>query len=190
MEKDLAEHDDILTKLVKEIHLKVNKKDHNNVAKDVERLDECFRQLLDQVNNIKIPDQVVASDDSGKYRALERMVVAMDEKVEQTKEDFNKRLNEMNKLIEIIKEEVDTSIEEQEKQLMKTISRTNVCEFRIGVLEKEIKGIDHKPSGTVGDLDMKEAMKALKALETKINQTKDGKISRVIYRSHGENYCH
>lgn len=144
------------------------------LAKDVERLDENFRQLLDQVNSIKVPDPVVSTDDSGKYMALERMVVAMDEKVEQAKEDFNKRLGEMGKVVEIVKEEVDSAIEEQEKQLMKTISRTNVCEFRIGVLEKEIKGIDTKPMGIVADLDVKEAMKALKGLENKINQIKDG----------------
>lgn len=180
VDKDITEHDEMLAKLLKDIQTKASSKDQNDLSKDVERLEESFKQLLDQVNSIKVPDPVVASDDSARYQALERMLVSLEEKMEQSKEDLNKRMKEANKLTEIIKEEVDATIEEQEKQLVKTISKANLCEIRIGVLENEVKGHHSKPIGTIADGDFKEAVKAIKALEKKLEAHKTGKWSDCI----------
>jgi len=172
VDKDIAEHDDILAKLLKDTHAKASSKDHNDLAKDVDRLDAHFKQLLDQVNSIKVPDPVVASDDSARYQALERMLVSHQRKMEQSEEDLNKRMKDANKLTELIKEEVDAIIEEQEKQLVKTISKANLCEVRIGALENQLKDYHAKPAITGGDGDFKEAIKAVKALENKVEAHK------------------
>lgn len=181
VDKDITEHDDILAKLLKDTHAKASSKDHNDLVKDVDRLDAHFKQLLDQVNSIKVPDPVVASDDSARYQALERMLVSHQRKMEQSEEDLNKRMKDANKLTELIKEEVDAIIEEQEKQLVKTISKANLCEVRIGALENQIKDYHAKPAVTVADGDFKEAIKAVKALENKVEAHKHGKCHLLVY---------
>jgi len=184
LEKTVEEHEDILSRVIKDVDGKINKKNHNDLAKDVEKLEENFKQLLDQVNNIKIPAPVQASDDSSKYKALERMLITVEEKLDLSKEELNKKMSGVSKVMDMIKEDVDRTLEEQEKQLLKAMSKANICELRIDVLEKQVKNKNLIKAGNVAELDFKEAMKALKDLEEKMNAIKDGKLEYLfkIYR--------
>lgn len=184
LEKTVEEHEDILSRVIKDVDGKINKKNHNGLAKDVEKLEENFKQLLDQVNNIKIPAPVQASDDSSKYKALERMLITVEEKLDLSKEELNKKMSGVSKVMDMIKEDVDRTLEEQEKQLLKAMSKANICELRIDVLEKQVKNKNLIKAGNVTELDFKEAMKALKDLEEKMNAIKDGKLeySFKLYR--------
>ena len=176
LEKTVEEHEDILSRVIKDVDGKINKKNHNDLAKDVEKLEENFKQLLDQVNNIKIPAPVQASDDSSKYKALERMLITVEEKLDLSKEELNKKMSGVSKVMDMIKEDVDRTLEEQEKQLLKAVSKANICELRIDVLEKQVKNKNLIKAGNVAELDFKEAMKVLKDLEEKMNAIKDGKL--------------
>jgi len=184
LEKTVEEHEDILSRVIKDVDGKINKKNHNDLAKDVEKLEENFKQLLDQVNNIKIPAPVQASDDSSKYKALERMLITVEEKLDLSKEELNKKMSGVSKVMDMIKEDVDRTLEEQEKQLLKAVSKANICELRIDVLEKQVKNKNLIKAGNVAELDFKEAMKVLKDLEEKMNAIKDGKLEYLfkIYR--------
>lgn len=170
----MEEHEEIVPKLSVKIDEKVNKKEHRNLTKIVEKLEENFQHLLDQVNNIKIPSPVKVPDDSNKYNALERMLVAMEEKLDRVKEELNKKMNGVNKIMEMIKEDVDKNLEEQELQVMKAMSKGNVCEMRIDALEKQSNNNNVKGSLNTMEVEFKEAMEAIKNLEKIINDMKEG----------------
>ena len=126
LEKLVDEHEEALNRAIRELDGKANKKNHNDLVRDVEKLEENFKHLLDQVNNIKMPSPVEVPDDTAKYQALERMLVAVEEKFDRAKDSLNKRVTDTNKLMEMIKEDVDKTIEEQDKQLTKVMSRANI----------------------------------------------------------------
>ena len=154
----------------------MNKKDFSDLSKEVERIDQTLKQLLDQVNGIKLPAPVQMSDNSGKVQELERMLVALEEKLERTREALGKRMNDINNFMDMIKDDVDKTLAEQEKHLMKAISKTNIWEIRIDALEKAIKNTDLGHAPSMVDLDFKEAMRSIKDLEIKVNEIKDGNI--------------
>ena len=124
-----------------------------------------------------MPAPVEVADDSAKYQALEHMLIAVQEKLDSTKDALNKRVSDTNKLIEMIKDDFVKTFEEHDKQLMKNISRTNVCEIRIDALEKQMKDYHYVPPPNLGDLDSKEALRALRDLEAKMNAIKEGNLS-------------
>jgi vacuolar-type H+-ATPase subunit I/STV1 len=127
LEKLVAEHDDLLNRVVKSCEGKANKKDHKEVVRDVKRIDETLKQLLDHVNTLQIPAPVISNEDgSKKYQELERIIVALEEKLDRVREALNQRMNDINKFMDMIKEDLDKTLEDQNKQLMKTLSKTNV----------------------------------------------------------------
>lgn len=164
-----------MNRVVRACDGKVNKNVFNDLAKDVERQEQTLKNLLDQVNGINIPAPMQVVDDGNKYQELERMLVALEEKLERTREALSTRMNDINKFMDMIKEDLDKTLEEQDKQLMKTLSKTNICEIRIDALEKLVKDSHPNSLPNLADMDFKEAMKALKDLEAKINSIKDGK---------------
>ena len=136
--------------------------------------------LWDQVNSIHIPEAVNAPDDSGKYRELERTLVALSEKLERTNDALNQRMSEINKFMDMIKEDVDKSLEEYDKQILKVVNKTNIWEFRIDAVEKQIKDMPaplaRTLTATFSDSDNKEIMKALREIEAKIKAMKEGNL--------------
>ena len=167
-----------LERLMRTLESKSNKTDLSKVEKDLNKLEEKFIMLWDQVNNIKIPEASNNQDDSKKYMELERTLVALSEKLDRTNDALNQRMNDINKFMDMIKEDVDKTLEEYDKQILKVINKTNICEFRIETLEKQLKDmpapINRGLTSTFSDFDGKEVAKALKELEAKFKTIKEG----------------
>lgn len=126
LEKLTNDHEDLLNRISRAIEAKANKKDHKDLANQVETIQEKLKMLLDQVNSIKIPAPMMMADDSNKYQELERILVALEDKMDRTVESLSQRMNDINKFMDMIKEDVDKSLEEQEKQLLKALGKTNI----------------------------------------------------------------
>jgi len=171
----MNEHDEMLARVIRSWEGKVNKKDHNIIAKDVERIDKTLKQLLEQVNGISIPASPIINDDGKKYQELERIIVSLEDKVDRSRESISKRVTEVNKLINVNREEVDEKIKEQDKQCMKVMSRINRCEVRLSTIEKMLKNTSPTTMGpSLLDLDFKEAIQMIKDLEAKLDLVKNG----------------
>lgn len=182
LEKLVAEHDDLLNRVVKSCEGKVNKKDHNEVAKDVKRIDETLKQLFDHVNTLPTSAPVMTNEDgTKKHQELERIIVALEEKLDRTREALSQRMNDINKFMDMIKEDLDKTLEDQNKQLMKTLSKVNVCEIRINKLEKLLKDTSPTVNGpSLLELDFKEAIRAIKDLENRLNEIKEDFNKKII----------
>lgn len=179
LEQDFKSENEDLERLMRSVDSKANKADLKQLEKEIKKLEDKFQMLCDQVNNIHIPEAVNLPDDSLKYRELERTLVALSEKLERTNDSLNQRLNEVNKFMDMIKEDVDKSLEEYDKQILKVINKTNIWEFRIDAVEKQLKDMPTPMAKTLtatfSDNDNKELTKALKELEAKIKVMKEGK---------------
>jgi hypothetical protein len=152
----------------------------NELIKDVEVIDETLKNLSLHVGGIHIPEvvQQEVADDSSKYQEFERMLVTMEEQFEKTRESLSQRINDINKFMDMIKEDLDKNLEEQGKQLMKNLSKCNICELRIDALEKRPK--EFHPVASINapkevDTEHKDAIRAIRDLEAKINAIKAGK---------------
>lgn len=179
IEKELSDANGEIERLTRGFDTKASKSDLIQVDKDVKRLDEKLNQLCDQVNSIQIPTYTGGSDDSMKYQELERTLVLLSEKLNQTQESLSQRMSEINKFMDMIKEDIDKSMEEQERQMLKLLGKTNLCEARLDALEKQSKDtgpikIISQNSVTSVDQDGKDALRGLKDLEARFKAFKDG----------------
>ena len=181
-EKSINEHDDEINTVIRACESKINKMDFLTLDKKVKELDVNVEQLRFYVNNLKIPKPVEKTDDdSAKYQELERMLLGLEGKLDRTQETLNQRMNDINKFMDMIKEDVDKTMEEQEKQVVKSMSRCNVCEVRIDALEKKMKESTPARSGgsiSIADLEGKEAFKMVRQLEGKVGKLKEDLLKR------------
>ena len=101
--------------------------------------------------------------------------MSLEDKVDKSRESISKRVTEVNKLINVNREEVDENIKEQDKQCMKVMSRINRCEVRLSTIEKMLKNTSPTTMGpSLLDLDFKEAIQMIKDLEAKLDLVKNG----------------
>lgn len=114
------------------------------------------------------------------------MLLALESKLDRTQDSLMERMNDINKFMDLIKIDLDKELEEQEKQLLKTISKCNVCEARIDSIEKQLKDYSPKSGNMITDLDGREALKGLKQLEILVNKLKEDVNKRLSIIDYNE----
>lgn len=159
---------------------KANKQEFQILDSKFKDLDVSVEQLRDYINNLKIPKSVDNTGDEAKYKELERMLVGLEGKLDRTQEALNDRMNDINKFMDLIKEDVDKTLEENEKQVLKTMSRCGICEVRIDALEKQFKDYTPRLSTTMPDFEGKEALRAVRDLELKLKTLKEDLNKRLL----------
>jgi archaellum component FlaC len=97
----------------------------DNLVKDHDELHETVKQLIEHVNKIKAPKPVDNTNYDDKFTELERMLLALETKFDRIQDSVNQRMNDINKFMDLIKDDVDRSLEEHEQQVLKVVRKVN-----------------------------------------------------------------